>query len=159
MEEGKQDEDLEQIDLIQLIYISAANHEFSEEELSALLEQARKNNESLNISGMLLYHGGSFIQALEGERELVEALYQKIGADPRHSETQVLFRGEIKERDFEGWSMGFYRSRQTSAENLEGFHQFLQGGLRTGKPEDSGRARKALQGFREGKWRAAVDHG
>ena len=47
----------------QLLYISAANHDFTEEELEALLIKARSNNEKVNVSGMLLYHEGSFIQA------------------------------------------------------------------------------------------------
>ena len=52
--------------IYQLVYISAANHEFTEKELHELLSKARKNNESYGITGMLLYHQGSFIQALEG---------------------------------------------------------------------------------------------
>lgn len=142
----------------QLLYISAATHEFTEEELQELLALARVKNEEQGVSGMLLFHEGSFIQALEGGKEQVEAIYNRIGKDPRHAETQILFRGEVDHRDFDGWSMGFYRSNQSSAKNLEGFHQFLKSGFRN-KDEDlnSSLARKALQAFREGKWRQHVD--
>jgi hypothetical protein len=143
--------------LFQLLYISAGTQEFSEEELEQLLATARKNNESLNVTGMLLYHEGSFIQALEGEQSVVEALYQKIGKDKRHLETRILYRGDIPDRDFKSWSMGFYRSRQSSKDNLDGFHHFLRNGFRTGSKDDEGTARKALQAFREGKWHAAAD--
>ncbi len=138
----------------QLIYISAANHEFTEEELENLLRAARENNQSLNITGMLLFHEGSFIQALEGEQAAVEKLYKKIGTDKRHLETRVLYRGDVPDRDFKNWSMGFYRSNQSSAANLEGFHQFLQTGFIT--KEGDGRARKALLAFRDGKWHVAA---
>lgn len=142
----------------QLLYISAATHEFTEEELQDLLTLARERNQEQGVSGMLLFHEGSFIQALEGAQEDVERIYRKIGKDKRHSETRVLFRGEIAERDFDGWSMGFYRSNQSSARNLEGFHQFLQRGFRNSSEEANGTtARKALIGFREGKWRQHVD--
>ena len=142
----------------QLLYISAANHEFTEDELGELLTQARVNNEKMNVSGMLLYHEGSFIQALEGPKEQVEEIYQKIGKDTRHTETRILFKGETRQRDFDGWSMGFYRSNQSSAENLEGFHQFLTNGFRqNGDGVNDGTARKALLAFREGKWRQHVD--
>lgn len=139
----------------QLLYISAATQEVSEAELEEILAVARTNNMSLNITGMLLFHEGSFIQALEGEQQAVDALYQKIGKDDRHLETRVLYRGDIPDRTFKNWSMGFYRSNQSSAANLEGFHQFLRTGFRNGSNEDEGRARKALQAFREGKWHAA----
>lgn len=138
----------------QLIYISAANQEFTEEELESLLRAARENNQAMDITGMLLFHEGSFIQALEGDQASVEKLYKKIGKDQRHVETKVLFRGMVSERDFKNWSMGFYRSNQSSAANLEGFHQFLTTGFVSRK--DDGRARKALLAFRDGKWHAAA---
>ena len=141
----------------QLVYISAAEHDFSEKELKQLLAKARENNESLGITGMLLFHEGSFIQALEGNKESVEKLYEKIGLDQRHSETRVIFRGELEERDFETWSMGFYRSNQSSSENLEGFHKFLKFGFRREAREDESLARKALLQFRDGSWRQSVE--
>lgn len=61
----------------ELIYISAARHNFTEEELQELLVKARHNNQSLGVTGMLLFHEGSFIQASEGEKGQVEKLYEK----------------------------------------------------------------------------------
>jgi len=138
----------------QLLYISAARHEFTEQELGDLLNLARARNQEKGVTGMLIYHEGSFIQALEGERAVVERLYEKIGMDSRHTESRVLFRGEIPHRDFENWSMGFYRSEQSKAENLEGFHQFLTRGFKNSDEDNnSSLARKALLAFREGSWR------
>lgn len=141
----------------QLVYISAAEKKFSEQELQDLLIKARNNNESLGVSGMLLFHEGSFIQALEGPKEQVEMLYEKIGNDDRHSETRVLFRGDVPERAFDNWSMGFYRSRQSSEQNLEGFHKFLKSGFRREDKADQSLARKALLQFRQGNWRQSVE--
>lgn len=142
----------------QLLYISASNHDFDEEELCDLLNIAREKNLAVGVSGMLLYHNGSFIQALEGAQTEVELIYERIGKDPRHTESRILFRGEVFERDFDGWSMGFYRSKQSQSENLEGFHQFLSKGIRQNEKQDSdGTVQKALKGFREGKWRQHVD--
>jgi hypothetical protein len=145
--------------IFQLVYISAANQEFTESDLQDLLEKARINNENLDVSGMLLFHQGSFIQALEGPKEAVENLYNKISEDKRHTESRVLFRGDLEERDFDTWSMGFYRSGQSAKENLEGFHQFLKLGFRRTEDEDPSAARKALLQFREGNWRQRVDTG
>lgn len=140
----------------QLIYISAANRDFSEQELEELLAKARANNASLGITGMLLFHEGSFIQALEGPKDKVQALYEKIAEDDRHTETVVLYKGDQEEPDFESWSMGFYRSNQSSAENLEGFHNFLASGFRGNHRETASRARRALLQFRQGKWHQNV---
>ncbi|MFK7793918.1 MAG: BLUF domain-containing protein [Gammaproteobacteria bacterium] len=140
----------------QLIYISAANREFSEEELQNLLTSARINNTSLGITGMLLFHEGSFIQALEGPKDKVQALYEKIAEDERHSETVVLYKGDQDEPDFESWSMGFYRSNQSSKKNLEGFHDFLESGFRTKHQLTASRARNALLKFRQGSWHQNV---
>lgn len=140
----------------QLIYISAANRDFSDEELEQLLTAARKNNASLGITGMLLFHEGSFIQALEGPKDKVQALYEKIAEDERHTETVVLYRGDHEEPDFQSWSMGYYRSNQSSQENLEGFHDFLSSGFRGSHRETAGRARNALLQFRQGKWHQNV---
>ncbi len=145
--------------IFQLVYISAANKEFTEDELQELLEKARVNNQSLNVSGMLLFHQGSFIQALEGPQTAVESLYLKISEDKRHTETRVLFRGELEERSFDSWSMVFYRSTQSAKENLEGFHQFLKSGFRQTGEANSSAARKALLQFRDGNWRQQVDTG
>lgn len=145
--------------IFQLVYISAANKEFTDEELQELLGKARVNNKSLDVSGMLLFHQGSFIQALEGPQNAVEDLYNKISEDKRHTETRVLFRGDLEERDFDSWSMGFYRSTQSAKENLEGFHQFLKLGFRSNDDEYPSAARKALLQFREGNWRQQVDIG
>jgi len=50
--------------VFQLLYISAATHQFTEQELTELLTKARENNESLGISGMLLYHERERLQRL-----------------------------------------------------------------------------------------------
>lgn len=154
-DETKSETELEAV--FQLLYISAATHDFSEEELSELLAKARENNESMGVSGMLLYHEGSFIQALEGEKQAVVALYNKIAEDQRHTETYVMFEGVVTERDFEGWSMGFYRSNQTSAENLEGFYNFMAKGFRSTDSDNISSARQAMRSFREDMRRDCAD--
>ena len=94
---------------IQLIYSSVAVREFSDEELDRLLDTCASFNASKNISGMLLYCNGKFIQALEGEADVVDGLLHKIIADIKHTKVNVLVRTPIKKRDFGGWAMGFRR--------------------------------------------------
>ena len=137
----------------QLVYVSRAVTDMDTEMLDEILGSARKNNGAQNITGMLLHHDGSFIQVLEGERSAVEALFEKIGDDPRHEQTNVVLRTEVEERAFEQWSMGYRRTTDLS-EVPEGFHHFLQSGYRRQTDADDDAARKALLAFRDGRWRA-----
>ena len=47
-----------------LVYISLAIRKMSDAELSELLATCRKNNRKLEVTGLLLYRDGFFIQAL-----------------------------------------------------------------------------------------------
>ena len=60
--------------IIQTIYASAATHEMNHDELETILAKARSFNITHDITGMLIYHAGSFIQILEGPEEEVESL-------------------------------------------------------------------------------------
>jgi hypothetical protein len=47
-----------------------------------------------------------YLQVLEGGRTAVNRLYNRIVADPRHHDTELLAYESIVERRFAGWSMG-----------------------------------------------------
>lgn len=142
--------------MIQLIYVSAATVEFSDEELKTLLITARTNNEQLGISGMLVFHTGSFLQILEGEQQAVFALYDKIERDHRHRNVKVLLRTEINERSFGEWKMGFYDASGTMKHHNPAFVDFFR---RCHELDDAtgDRAKAVLMQFREGAWRQHVN--
>ena len=71
-----------------------------------ILRQSKGHNPALGVTGLLCYSGGIFIQALEGGRSAVNALYLKIARDPRHHDLVLLSYEEIHERRFAGWAMG-----------------------------------------------------
>ena len=144
------------IPTFQLVYVSVATCEFDTEALDALLRTARSNNEALGISGMLVFHEGSFIQVLEGPRSDVQQLFERIELDPRHAQTRILFRGEVDQPSFSDWSMGFYRTHARSAVELPGFNNFLPRGFADLANRTPDIARKALLAFRDGRWRQTV---
>ncbi len=104
-----------------LIYISHAVQPFTEKELIALLDISRKNNKQLGITGMLLYLNEKFIQVLEGKRETVKELINKIEKDPRHKRLSVLLEGNTRARIFHNWSMGFKHLQHHDFTKLSGF--------------------------------------
>ncbi|MFN3587081.1 MAG: BLUF domain-containing protein [Moraxellaceae bacterium] len=109
--------------MLSLVYVSAAAQPFSEAELQALLETSRRNNQRDNITGMLLYRDGDFLQVLEGPEDAVRATYARIGRDRRHGRFIMLDESHIDTRAFNQWAMGF--RRVTAAESPEGFVDFF----------------------------------
>lgn len=96
--------------VLQIVYVSTADHPMDSAELDALLVQARDFNRSHAITGMLLYMGGNFCQGLEGPEGEIEILMERIRNDPRHKEIRELLRAHTEEREFGAWSMGFLRT-------------------------------------------------
>ncbi|WP_396220560.1 BLUF domain-containing protein [Gemmatimonas sp.] len=90
---------------IRLIYSSDAREDLRYRDFMAIMDTAAVTNEERAITGMLCYGGGRFLQALEGERLSVNALYNHIVKDPRHTNCQLLSVEEITARDFAEWSM------------------------------------------------------
>jgi hypothetical protein len=92
--------------LIRLLYASRATQAITPEVVDSILAQARGHNPEHGITGILCHGGRIFMQALEGGRDEVNALYNRIVRDSRHADVVVLQYEEISERLFAGWTMG-----------------------------------------------------
>ncbi len=108
------------------VYVSSAVKLMSQSELLDLLKQARENNARNQITGMLLYKDGGFMQAFEGEEEMAMRLYGKILVDPRHKNIMTLLSGPLESRQFTGWSMAFNNIDLLSDDERFGFSPFLK---------------------------------
>ena len=142
--------------LIQLCYASAALTRFNQDDLNQLLSKARNKNQSLGISGLLLFHDGSFLQFLEGPAEAVQELYNTIEADKRHGEVKLVMRREIEARNFGDWKMGFMR---VDPRNLDGFVDVLRSvsTQSMGLEGDAKKVERVIDAFKDGRWRQKVD--
>ena len=92
--------------LVRLMYASRAASAVDADELAVILKQAKANNPKLGVTGALCFADGIFMQVLEGGRDAVNQLYNRIARDPRHRDVVLLSYEEIGERSFAGWSMG-----------------------------------------------------
>jgi Sensors of blue-light using FAD len=92
--------------LVRLLYASRAVGAVDQDELLAILRKSKSANPQHGITGVLCLSDGIFLQVLEGGRTAVNALYNRIVADPRHTDIELLLYQEIGERRFAGWSMG-----------------------------------------------------
>jgi Sensors of blue-light using FAD len=93
--------------MYRIIYFSAALETTKEEELNNILLHARAYNLANEITGILLHIDGDFLQILEGEKENVKHLFEKIKKDKRHKGILTVIESEIKSRQFPDWSMGY----------------------------------------------------
>lgn len=139
--------------MLQIIYSSAAVVPFSELELQRLLLHARQNNTRLGATGMLLYEDGSFLQVIEGAGPVLEALFERIGADKRHHRVITLLRREVEARHFGDWAMGFVTPGRL-IQQLPGYSDYLR--LRGEPQKGASAAERVLSSFREGRFRSFV---
>jgi hypothetical protein len=112
--------------MLSLIYMSTASVPPGESDLVAILRLSQANNARVDVTGLLLYKGRTFVQILEGPDDAVTTLYTKLGRDPRHYALQTVLRQSIQERDFPNWSMGFQNIEQLPADALPAFSSFLR---------------------------------
>ncbi len=138
--------------LIHRIYSSVATPHFKEYQIPALLERVRAANVRHEVTGMLLYIGGNFFQALEGAPDVIDELYDRIVQDPRHTHVAQIVREPIEQRRFADWSMGFTTVDPLDAGTLIGEGGFYQSALCLSRL-DTGRAEKLLSAFGSGRWR------
>ena len=89
----------------QLTYISTSRPGTAAADIDAILAVSRRNNARDGITGLLIYDGKRFLQALEGYGPLVEAAFTRIKADPRHRAAVVLSLREPSAREFGLWDM------------------------------------------------------
>jgi hypothetical protein len=142
----------------QVVYMSAATRVFDVDELTDLLTAARLKNERLGLTGLLLYHMGSFLQVLEGDGDTVDRLYRRIEQDQRHTRMVLLVRSQIEQRNFSHWQMGFVHTDRLARESLPGFHDVFSRTFSVNEfIAQPTIAHKLLLAFRQGEWRQKVD--
>lgn len=95
--------------MYRLVYVSTAKEEIGSEEIGDILDVSASNNHERLITGFLAHNGRHFMQALEGAREEVEEIYNRIALDDRHFGVVQIIGEEITERAFPEWAMNYFR--------------------------------------------------
>ena len=134
--------------LISLIYVSSALVPFSKGDLTILLETSRRNNALIDVTGMLVYRDGNFMQAIEGEEQTIHKLQEKIECDPRHGGLITLLTQRIETRQFPEWSMGFRNLADPALRIIPGYSEFLNTPLDAAFKAAPTRAQKLLLSFK-----------
>lgn len=90
--------------LLQMIYASQP-FGFDEVMLAGILLDARRGNTLNDVTGALIVRDDLYLQLLEGPPEMVEAAYERINRDDRHTNMRRIVHRRVKERMFPTWSM------------------------------------------------------
>jgi blue light- and temperature-responsive anti-repressor len=98
-------------DVYRILYCSRNDMQNSPDhklaEIRMILISSRANNAVCDITGALLFNAGCFAQVLEGPLRQVEATFEKIQRDLRHTDVTVLEADYVEQRNFPDWSMAF----------------------------------------------------
>ncbi|HET9024025.1 MAG TPA: BLUF domain-containing protein [Burkholderiaceae bacterium] len=92
--------------LVRLLYASRSEGAVTHDIIESILQSSRQHNPAMGITGVLCHGGDVYMQVLEGGRDAVNALYNKIVRDARHHDIALLHYQEVAERKFAGWTMG-----------------------------------------------------
>ena len=90
------------------------------DEVDAIQSASRRNNVTVDVTRMLLFHEGTFIQYMEGPQAGVVATKDRIAVDDGHSGMLLLYEGPVADRLFGEWSMGFWQDN--SLPEIQSFH-------------------------------------
>ena len=97
--------------LYRLVYHSLNRLAGDEAEIGRAVEQilatSRSNNETVGVTGALMFNSGFFAQVLEGPEAAIEATFERIQGDDRHGDVTALEFTPVDHRAFSNWSMAY----------------------------------------------------
>jgi len=91
--------------LYSLIYKSRCTSAADLDLVNSILDKSTRNNSANGVTGVLIATKTNFLQVLEGEFEVLNAVFERISRDPRHDKIQLISFREIEERRFKQWAM------------------------------------------------------
>ncbi|EKU51412.1 MULTISPECIES: BLUF domain-containing protein [Acinetobacter] len=118
---------------VRLLYVSKIKNIDSnlKTTLIEILDEAVDFNYRHNITGVLYYGHGYFVQCLEGTKTAIDDLfYNSIVKDERHVNCEILYYVECEDKFFSQWSMKFSPINQNITDffmkyHLEEFNPYL----------------------------------
>ena len=113
--------------LSQLVYVSDANMAMTESAVESIVKNCRRNNGERNITGLLIYSGGHFIQLLEGHEPVLANLFARISEDARHHNVEQLHFAVAATRLFPNWRMGLLNLDKINALDRSRLKTFVDG--------------------------------
>jgi len=86
--------------------------------MTDILRAARRNNAQSGLTGVLLFDGTNFLQAIEGDIRDVENLYEAIACDLRHEDIEVIEFKPISVRAYRSFPMAYIEGLSAERDTL-----------------------------------------
>lgn len=102
--------------LVQLKYLSVISAGTHISDLIEIIDVSITRNAQNQITGILFFDYGYFGQIIEGPRAVVEETWNRIKADPRHFDVEMLGITEIQARRFPKWSTKLFDTHSFALE-------------------------------------------
>jgi len=113
------------MNLTSLTYTSLARLDLDSSDLEDIHRTARELNALDGITGLLVFNGTHFLQIIEGAKDAINELVERLRLDRRHSGFEIRDQHSIDARSFPDWSMelvrvsaSYFPARETIAERL-----------------------------------------
>ncbi|MBK1831937.1 BLUF domain-containing protein [Verrucomicrobiaceae bacterium R5-34] len=109
-----------------IIYISdyTGNAGQISTDLEDICQTAKNRNPEHDITGLLFYHNGNFLQAIEGEKAKLESLMAALERDPRHEKITRVVDCPIAERGFSDWNMDTFELEESESISRDTLHAY-----------------------------------
>ena len=120
---------VDQPDLYSLVYTSTASRPLAKSDLERILDNARTRNLEENVTGLLLFTEGKFMQYLEGPKSGVLKIFELIKTSSLHDQIVEVSRNDLVVREYGDWSMAFLADVDAHALPHLGDDASLQRGL------------------------------
>jgi hypothetical protein len=121
---------------LSIVYSSTATRPLSDVDFSALLTTSRRNNARVDVTGLLLYRKGRFLQVLEGPEAGVRDRLRLIESDARHTDVRVLVEERSKQRQFPDWTMAYEPITTAMAAEIPGYERSFEDMTGVSRSED-----------------------
>lgn len=93
--------------LYSLVYTSTASRPLAKSDLEHILGKARTRNLEEQVTGLLLFSEGKFMQYLEGPQSGVLKIFDIIKKSSLHGQITEVSRQPVGTREYGDWSMAF----------------------------------------------------
>jgi hypothetical protein len=118
-----------------VMYISdyARSLDHLNDDLRDILQTSQINNSAQDITGVLFFDNGKFIQILEGNVNNLDALMGHIQQDERHKNVKLLINEPIEKREILDWNMKAFDLAEHDAQDWALLEELRDAYLKTFK--------------------------
>ena len=95
------------VKLYEALYVSTHAPDAPLSSLADIAGKARIANATKGITGLLIFDGMRYCQQIEGPQKTVLALIERIRADLRHVDMEILHHGVLAARRFRTFGLGY----------------------------------------------------